>query len=78
MMPNSRGEVISNKDASKGGGAGGTIVNIYEAANTGEEVTTTKDDQGREVIDIVLQNLLSDGELAGAVGRITGTQYQGV
>lgn len=78
MMPNSRGEVISNKDASKGGGAGGTIVNIYEAANTSAEVTTTKDDQGRDVIDIVLQNLLSDGELAGAVGRITGTQYQGV
>ena len=78
MMPNSRGEVISNKDTSKDGGADGIIVNVYEAANTRVEVTTTKDDQGRDVIDIVLQNLLSDGELAGAVGRITGTQYQGV
>lgn len=58
--------------------AGGPpIVNVYNTDNTRAEVSATQDEQGRDVIDIVVRNLLTDGEIADAVGRITGTQFQG-
>lgn len=72
------GNVIPFPTAAGGGSAGAPpIVNVYNNDNTRAEVSTSRDDQGRDVIDIVVRNLLTDGEIADAVGRITGTQFQG-
>lgn len=59
------------------GPAAAPVINVYEAEGTSATVTTERNEQGQDVINIVLQNLLSDGELATAVNSITGTQYQG-
>lgn len=56
---------------------GAPIINVYEAEGTTASVTTSKDDQGRDVIEIVVNNLLTGGEIADSVNRITGTQFQG-
>lgn len=72
------GNVIPFPTAAGGGSAGGPpIVNVYNNDNTRAEVSTSQDDQGRDVIDIVVRNLLTDGEIREAVGRVTGTQFQG-
>lgn len=59
------------------GPAAAPIINVYEAEGTSATVTTERNEQGQDVINIVLQNFLSDGVLATAVNSITGTQYQG-
>lgn len=63
--------------ATHAGAAAAPIINVYEAEGTSATVTTERNEQGQDVISIVLQNLLTDGELATAVNSITGTQYQG-
>lgn len=78
MIPNERGKVVSNRDAQGGGEyAQPPIINVYNNDNTSTDVTTRRNDQGQDVVDIVVRNLLSDGEIREAVGMVTGTQYQG-
>lgn len=76
MMPNQRGEVVSNKDATAGGGGSNVIINITN--NTGAPVSQTEtqmDDQ--RVIDIVVGDMMGDGRIAQATNRITGTRRAG-
>lgn len=78
MMPNSRGEVISNKDATAGSGGGGSaIVNIHNY--TGAQVSQSQSTVDRQqVIDIVISDMMQDGKIARATNQITGTRRQGV
>lgn len=78
MMPNSRGEVVSNKDATAGGGSGGSaIVNIHNY--TGAQVSQSQSTVDRQqVIDIVIGDMMQDGKIARATNQITGTRRQGV
>ena len=78
MMPNSRGEVVSNKDATAGSGGGGSaIVNIHNY--TGAQVSQSKSTVDRQqVIDIVIGDMMQDGKIARATNQITGTRRQGV
>lgn len=78
MMPNSRGEVVSNKDATAGGGGGGSaIVNIHNY--TGAQVSQSQSTVDRQqVIDIVIGDMMQDGKIARATNQITGTRRQGV
>ena len=78
MMPNSRGEVISNKDATAGNGSGGSaIVNIHNY--TGAQVSQSQSTVDRQqVIDIVIGDMMQDGKIARATNQITGTRRQGV
>lgn len=76
MMPNQRGEVVSNKEATSGGGGSNVIINITN--NTGAPVSQTEtqlDDQ--RVIDIVVGDMMGDGRIAQATNRITGTRRAG-
>jgi TP901 family phage tail tape measure protein len=78
MMPNSRGEVVSNKDATAGnGGGGGVIVNIqnYSGAQVSQSQSTV---DRQQVIDIVIGDMMQDGKIARATNQITGTRRQGV
>ena len=78
MMPNSRGEVVSNKDATAGSGGGGSaIVNIHNY--TGAQVSQSQSTVDRQqVIDIVIGDMMQDGKIARATNQITGTRRQGV
>ena len=78
MMPNSRGEVVSNKDATAGIGSGGSaIVNIHNY--TGAQVSQSQSTVDRQqVIDIVIGDMMQDGKIARATNQITGTRRQGV
>lgn len=78
MMPNSRGEVVSNKDATAGSGSGGSaIVNIHNY--TGAQVNQSQSTVDRQqVIDIVIGDMMQDGKIARATNQITGTRRQGV
>lgn len=76
MMPNQRGEVVSNKNATGGGGGSNVVINIQN--NTGAQVRTNEtqiDDQ--RVIDIVVGDMMSDGKIGQATNRITGTPRAG-
>lgn len=78
MMPNSRGEVVSNKDATAGSGSGGSAtVNIHNY--TGAQVSQSQSTVDRQqVIDIVIGDMMQDGKIARATNQITGTRRQGV
>lgn len=78
MMPNSRGEVVSNKDATAGSSSGGSaIVNIHNY--TGAQVSQSQSTVDRQqVIDIVIGDMMQDGKIARATNQITGTRRQGV
>lgn len=78
MMPNSRGEVVSNKDATSGSGSGGgVVVNIqnYSGAQVSQSQSTV---DRQQVIDIVIGDMMQDGKIARATNQITGTRRQGV
>lgn len=78
MMPNSRGEVVSNKDATAGSGSGGgVVVNIQNYS--GAQVSQSQSNVDRQqVIDIVIGDMMQDGKIARATNQITGTRRQGV
>jgi TP901 family phage tail tape measure protein len=77
MMPNSRGEVVSNKDATSGGSSGGSaIVNIHNYS--GAQVSQSQKTMDRQqVIDIVIGDIMGDGKIGRAVNQTTGTRRQG-
>lgn len=76
MMPNQRGEVVSNKDA-QGGGEPTVIVNIQNnASGTTATATSSKDDRGT-IIDVVVSDIMQNGKIGQAVNRTTGTRRAG-
>lgn len=82
MIPNQRGEVVSNKDSmaamgSDGGAGNAPIVNIYEAS-PGTTVKTNFSDADRAwVIDVVNGDMASGGKTGQTANRITGTKRAG-
>jgi tape measure domain-containing protein len=79
MMPNTRGEVVSNADATKGGGSGqARPIEIRITNNGSQEVTATQTNlTEKDVIDIVVGNMANGGEIARTTNAITGTNRQG-
>lgn len=76
MMPNQRGDVVSNKDATSGGGGSNVVINITN--NTGAQVSTSESQvDNQRIIDVVVGDMMSDGRIAQATNRITGTQRGG-
>lgn len=77
MMPNSRGEVVSNKDATAGGG-GGSNVKVEVINNTSSQATVSEsqmDDQ--RIIRIIVGDMQNGGKTSQAVNQITGTKRHG-
>lgn len=79
MIPNQRGEVVSNKDATGGGSAAGAapVVNIYEASAGTSVKTTFNEADRRWVIDVINGDMNSGGKTGQTANRITGTQRAG-
>ncbi|MOA29274.1 hypothetical protein D3C78_1502790 [compost metagenome] len=80
MMPNSRGDVVSNKDATSGGGGAGAapVVNVN---NYGSEKATASakfsEADRKWVVDVIVGDMMGDGKTSRATSQITGTRRQG-
>lgn len=75
MMPNQRGEVVSNKDASKGGG--GVTVIVNESPNARASVEQSQGDDGDTIISITVQDITGGGPIRDAIGSTFGLEAQG-
>jgi tape measure domain-containing protein len=78
MMPNSRGDVVSNKDATSGVGAAAPIVNVNNY--TGQQATATSKFSAEDeawVVNVVVGNGMGDGKVGRMVNQLTGTKRQG-
>jgi TP901 family phage tail tape measure protein len=81
MMPNSRGDVVSNKDASSGGGGAGNapVINNHNYSGQTMQSTAKFSEQDRRwVIDTIVGDMMGDGRTSRATNQITGTRRQGV
>lgn len=82
MMPNSRGEVVSNKDATSGSGTGAgnaPIINNHNYSGQSMESTAKFSEEDRRwVIDTIVGDIMGDGKTGRAVNQTTGTRKQGI
>lgn len=81
MIPNQRGQVVNNREATAGSGDGSAssppIVNIYEAA-PGTSVKSNFSEADRTwIIDVVNGDMASGGKTGQTANRITGTKRAG-
>ena len=74
LIPNQRGEVISNRNATAGGG--GVVINIHNAPQ-GTVAESSKGQDGQQIIDIWVADFMSDGRTASAVQGKFGLSPQG-
>jgi tape measure domain-containing protein len=80
MMPNSRGDVVSNKDAasSSGGPGNAPIINNHNYSGQAMESTAKFSEEDRRwVIDTIVGDMMGDGRTSRATNQITGTRRQG-
>lgn len=79
MMPNTRGEVVSNKDAtSGGGGSSAPIVNVNNYSGQQATASSKFSESDRTwVIDVVVGDMQGGGKTAQTTNQITGTQRAG-
>jgi len=79
MMPNSRGEVVSNKDATSGGGTSAApIVNVNNYGSESANATAKFSEADRRwVVDVIVGDMMGDGKTSRATSQITGTRRQG-
>lgn len=79
MIPNIRGEVVSNRDATNGAagsGGAGTTVNIHN--NNGSNVRTSSKQMDRqEIIDVFIDDYMNGGQTSKAISTGTGTKRRG-
>ena len=79
MMPTQNGNVISNQNASSGGGVSvGVIVNLNEDKSRAGQVNQSTDDQERTVIDIFVSDIMGDGRSASVIQNKWGLSPQGI
>lgn len=77
MIPNQRGEVISNRNATAGGGGVSVVVNLHEDASRAGQVNQSTGTDEQTIIDIFVSNIMSDGRAADALQSKYGIQTQG-
>lgn len=79
MMPNTRGEVVSNKDAtSGGGGSSAPIVNVNNYSGQQATASSKFSEADRAwVVDVVVGDMQAGGKTAQTTNQITGTQRAG-
>lgn len=69
--------VIPFPTASQGGAPLPPIVEVHNYGNNAVSVETEQNAQGQDIIRVVVNDILTGGEIADSVNRITGTQFQG-
>lgn len=80
MIPNQRGEVVSNKNATSGDGSGALppIVNVNNYGGSPAQVDSKFNEADRRwVIDVTTGDVMAGGSLGKAVNTTTGTRRTG-
>lgn len=79
MMPNTRGDVVSNKDATSGSnGSAPPIVNVNNYSGQASSATSKFSEADRAwVIDVVVGDGMGDGKTGRMINSLTGTKRQG-
>ncbi|MCY1187509.1 hypothetical protein D9M73_285000 [compost metagenome] len=77
MLPNRRGEVVSNRDATKGGGGANVQVNVINQTSGAQVQTQTRQTEDQQVIDIIVSDLMNDGKTQKAFSQKFGTKPVG-
>ena len=79
MMPNTRGEVVSNGDATAGGGGSAApIININNYTGQGATTKSTFSEADRTwVVDVVVGDGMGGGKIGSMVNTLSGTRRQG-
>lgn len=78
MMPNSRGDVVSNKDATSGGSAAAPIVNVNNYGNDKATASAKFSEADRKwVVDVIVGDGMGDGKTGRMISQLTGTRRQG-
>ncbi|MNQ87246.1 hypothetical protein D3C85_1024610 [compost metagenome] len=80
MMPNARGDVVSNKDATSGGGGAGAapIVNVNNYGNDSAKASAKFSEADRRwVIDVIVGDGMGDGKTGRMINQLSGTRRQG-
>lgn len=77
MMPNTRGEVVSNKDATSGSSAGGAVtVNVNNSNGSNVRVNQRQLDR-QQIIDVFVEDISTGGKTRKMVNQVTGTNSRG-
>lgn len=79
MMPNTRGEVVSNSDATSGGGGGAApIVNVNNYTGQGASTSSRfSEADNRYIVDVVVGDMMAGGRVGRATNSVTGTKRAG-
>lgn len=79
MMPNQSGDVVSNKDASSGGGGSSApIVNVNNYSGQQATASSKFSEADRTwVVDVIVGDMQGGGKTAQTTNQITGTQRAG-
>lgn len=77
-LANTRGEIVSNADATRGASAGGNvIVNLYEDQSRGGEVVQSTSSDNKRVIDIFVADISTGGPAWKSLQAAAGLERQG-
>lgn len=79
MMANTRGEVVSNRDATAGANGGGNsvVVNLIEDRSRAGQVESTTSDNGNQELAIFVADIRGGGQRATTLEQTYGLQRQG-
>lgn len=79
MLPNQKGQVVSNKDATSNNSSGGApIVNVHNYSGSQSNASAKFSETDRAwVIDVVVGDMASDGKIGRTSNQITGTRRPG-
>jgi hypothetical protein len=81
MIPNQRGEVVSNKNAEAAGGGGAAMAPIVNINNYSGQVATTSSRYSEAdrayIIDVIVGDQMAGGKSAHSTNSITGTKRRG-
>lgn len=80
MIPNQRGEVVSNRDATSASGGGGAapIVNVNNYTGQAASASSRYSEADRAfIVDVIVGDMRSGGASGQAANQITGTRRRG-
>ena len=78
LMPNQRGEVVSNADATAGSGGGGVTINVHESPRSSVTVDTQQQPDGSYIVDVIVNDMMAGGRTSDALQSGYGLQRAGV
>lgn len=78
MLPNTSGQVVSNKDATASGESAVNVsVNLYESAEKAGTVEQSTGEDGTQFINIFVADIMKNGKSAQAIQSVYGVKRQG-